>query len=275
MVKVSKNDLVEIDGVTKTVGEWCEEYERPITTVRRRVYGKGMSVANAIKVNKTIMVRNQGLVEYTIDGMTKTLLEWCNDYEVPLKTVSERLSYGWDIKDAITRPIRDIEAKYIITAMHDGEEKSLTINEWAVILNCCQTTILGRIAKNGWSPEKAVTTPVKPRSRMISAMHDGELKTLNMDSWSKLTGVPLRMIQKRVSRDGMTYEDAVTTPLAQYWGKKITAEHDGKIKTLHVREWAELLGCNSATIYDRINKLGWSPEKAVTTPVKRMPERSQ
>jgi len=166
-----------------------------------------------------------------------------------------------------------MKPRTVITAMHDGEEKSLTIPEWSKILKCDQSVIRIRISKLGWSPEKAVTTPVKPRSRMITAMHDGELKTLHIKEWAKLLGISRIGIEKRVSRDGMTYEEAVSTPKRENTGKIITALHDGEMKSLTKKEWAELLGSTPETIHHRICSLGWSDEKAVTTPVVKRAKR--
>lgn len=40
-------------------------------------------------------------------------------------------------------------------------------------------------------------------------------------------------------------------------------------QTLHVGEWAKKLGINRQTIQMRIDSLGWSIDKALSTPVKR------
>ena len=40
--------------------------------------------------------------------------------------------------------------------------------------------------------------------------------------------------------------------------------HDGETATL--AEWAERLGISTATLYSRVGRLGWSVEKALTTP---------
>ena len=41
----------------------------------------------------------------TIDGITKTLSEWCIHYGVNYKTVRDRLRRGWNYIDALQKPI--------------------------------------------------------------------------------------------------------------------------------------------------------------------------
>jgi len=39
-------------------------------------------------------------------------------------------------------------------------------------------------------------------------------------------------------------------------------------ETLHLSEWARRFGISPQAIWQRINSMGWSPEKAVTTPIR-------
>ena len=43
---------------------------------------------------------------YTINGETKTQTQWCKIYNIPVTNVRRRLNSGWDIKTALTKPIR-------------------------------------------------------------------------------------------------------------------------------------------------------------------------
>lgn len=49
--------------------------------------------------------------------------------------------------------------------------------------------------------------------------------------------------------------------------KTIWLTHDGK--TMQLSYWADEIGMNKHTLYDRIFRHGWSVEKALTTPVRR------
>lgn len=43
---------------------------------------------------------------YTIDGVTKNIQQWCDHYNIKRCVVDTRLKYGWDIKDALTKPVK-------------------------------------------------------------------------------------------------------------------------------------------------------------------------
>lgn len=43
---------------------------------------------------------------YTIDGVTKNLQQWADEYGVKRSTVETRLKHGWTIEDALKTPIR-------------------------------------------------------------------------------------------------------------------------------------------------------------------------
>lgn len=43
---------------------------------------------------------------YTINGETKNLQQWCNEYGVSRSMVNRRLSLGWNILEALTKPKR-------------------------------------------------------------------------------------------------------------------------------------------------------------------------
>lgn len=43
---------------------------------------------------------------YTIDGVTKNLQQWCEEYGMCRGTIHDRLEKGWSIKDALTQPIQ-------------------------------------------------------------------------------------------------------------------------------------------------------------------------
>lgn len=41
-------------------------------------------------------------IQVTIDGITKPLGKWCEEYNIPYGKASLRLKYGWSPKDALT-----------------------------------------------------------------------------------------------------------------------------------------------------------------------------
>lgn len=43
---------------------------------------------------------------FTVFGITKSLIEWCEKYHIHYKTVRDRLKRGWDIERALTEKVQ-------------------------------------------------------------------------------------------------------------------------------------------------------------------------
>ena len=43
---------------------------------------------------------------FEIDGTTKSLAEWCREYNASYARVHSRIYSGWNIIDALTRPVQ-------------------------------------------------------------------------------------------------------------------------------------------------------------------------
>lgn len=43
---------------------------------------------------------------YTINGVTKNLQQWCDEYGISRSAVNTRLQYGWTIEDALSKPTK-------------------------------------------------------------------------------------------------------------------------------------------------------------------------
>lgn len=60
--------------------------------------------------------------------------------------------------------------------------KTQTITEWAKELNINDTTLFARLYKQHWTPEEALTTPVKHRKRIRIGQHYNQLTILSIFS---------------------------------------------------------------------------------------------
>ncbi len=107
------------------------------------------------------------------------------------------------------------------------EDLNLTVSEWAERLHVSKSFLFGRL-KNGWTIQRALTEPPVPPG---ANSHNNKGNMANIY--------------------------AQTLPRRFY-------TFDGK--TLHARAWADITGIGKTTIEMRINKYGWSIEKALTTP---------
>lgn len=90
---------------------------------------------------------------FTIDGVTHTLAEWCEIYNVPYSRVDVRMNaLGWSFEDALFKE----RCFPIHTITYKGETK--TTKEWAKITGL-STDIIRRRLKSGWTPEEIIETP--------------------------------------------------------------------------------------------------------------------
>lgn len=96
------------------------------------------------------------------------------------------------------------------------KEQTRCISEWAEIVGLPDSVIRRRLGR-GWSVEKALSMGVhqaikqpcrNSNSRMIT--HNGQ--TLRSCEWAAITGVPAKLIRKRLN-DGWSPEKALTTPV--------------------------------------------------------------
>jgi len=66
----------------------------------------GYSPKNCRWVTQRENARNTSRTRWiTINGKTESLVRWCEIYEVSYILVHRRLARGWDIVDALTRPV--------------------------------------------------------------------------------------------------------------------------------------------------------------------------
>lgn len=86
-----------------------------------------------------------------------------------------------------------------------GEVKCAT--EWARLVGMSPDTMLGRLGL-GWSPERAITTPVKSLYRFLEV--DGV--SLSLSDWARHSGVSDNAIRSRLKR-GWCPESAVFIPI--------------------------------------------------------------
>lgn len=95
------NKHLTINGVTKTYQEWADYAGIPALTISRRI-GKGKSGTDLIlPVKKEKGGNCRKFV--TINGVRKSITEWCKDYGISRQAVSLRLKSGESLESAITR----------------------------------------------------------------------------------------------------------------------------------------------------------------------------
>jgi hypothetical protein len=105
----------------------------------------------------------------TYNGETLTMMDWSRRLGSAVNVVSKRIRKGWNIEDAITIPL-GATRKLAVQKANRACQKLITYNgetlsmiEWSKRLGAAKNVVSARIS-TGWSPEKAVSTPLIKRS---------------------------------------------------------------------------------------------------------------
>lgn len=87
-----------------------------------------------------------------------------------------------------------------------------TIKQWSDISGVPMTVINARIDKFGWSPEDAVSIPVRDMKARIADIEVNG-KNMNLSEVAKETGISLSTLSNRIHKCGWSLEKAISTPI--------------------------------------------------------------
>lgn len=155
-------------------------------------------------------------------------------HDVPVNRLKSRLARGMSLQDALTTPKkekREIAGKPVT---YNGK----TYNSRTALcedLGLNKNTINQRIA-DGWTLERAIETPVD-NSREIKPVVIKGVEYASKQAAYDAYGIPKSAVRRR-TRNGMSLEEAVTTP----WSSKESYKWDGKEFTSLIA-LEEYLGC--------------------------------
>lgn len=153
-----------------------------------------------------------------LDGETKTLAEWCEIYGNNYSMVYNRISeMGWDEEKAIKTPSGGLGANQV--TFHPELKKKVVERKYHV------------------------------KNRYVEI--DGE--KLSLKAYCEKVGLPYKAIHLRVTRYGMSVEDAISKPM--------------KDNENSIRKRCSEVGLPYGTVMARL-KSGWSEERAFNTPVR-------
>ena len=100
----------------------------------------------------------------TVNGVTKTFMEWSMDTGIPYETIRARVrQYDWSPERAVTEPAKEGPRSHTELITVDGVTR--TIKEWSQLYGIPVRLIRLRINNSGWSAEDAVSKPVAKRRR--------------------------------------------------------------------------------------------------------------
>ena len=102
----SNNFLINYDGKVWTISQLAEHLGLSRIALRKHIADKKRSVDEAIsRINQNLYI------EY--NGEKKSRKEWCKIYNIKLSNLHSRLSKGWTIEKALTKPERKSPTKKI------------------------------------------------------------------------------------------------------------------------------------------------------------------
>lgn len=155
-----------------------------------------------------------------------------------------------DLLDLIKRKRRDSAKKHLV----NGE--MLCVVEAAEKYNLRVKVLEGRIA-DGMSMQEAVEKPQRA-ARNIRYPHNG--KMLTIDEIANEIGIPRATARARLFK-GWSVDRIILTPV-EVQVKPIS--YNGKTQSM--AKWAKELSIPQQTMVNRLGKLGWSVERAFSTP---------
>lgn len=147
---------------------------------------------------------NTRLFEY--NGEKHTITEWSEITGTPHDVLHARIYLGWDVKDAIERPIGKTHGENFIYVNYNGEEKSLL--EISKEFGISYSALLKR-HKKGISIEDTIKEYQENGGSFVKRYEfNGEKHTV--PEWAKILGVNEQMLLYRLST-GRPYEQVFTS----------------------------------------------------------------
>lgn len=151
------------------------------------------------------------------------------------------------------------------------EGREQTIEEWADEVGVEYITLYTRLRSPNWTVEEALTTPADGRTNGELVTFQGVTQTLS--EWAKEIGISHDALYQRLHRLNWSVEKALTyiartrKPSNPKEAKDRVITFNGK--TQNVADWAKELDMPYYTLYQRLYKLDWSEEKALTKAVRQ------
>lgn len=182
--------LYTYNGETHTIPEWSKITGIDKGTLYKRLkLGWSIGRVLSVKVRKKMpMKKKEDQHVLTYKGGTHTLKEWEEITGINRTTIMTRIERGWTVRRALTAPVNPLKQKksknsILNTVEYNGETH--TIKEWSEILGMNVNTLRDRLARRGWSVERAFTEPIKyiPTNRFKSSDPDEVEPTKAPDKW--------------------------------------------------------------------------------------------
>lgn len=133
---------------------------------------------------------------YTIGGETLTIAEWCNRAGISISLVQARLNRSWTPERALTLTKDDARE----------EQRAEACRSYKVSAAECSAKI-----KEGLRRSEALFGKPKRGTAPVLYEHDGQSRSLA--EWSGITGIGKNTLYARITRQGMTFAQAIEMPI--------------------------------------------------------------
>lgn len=243
--------------------EMCKYYNITIASFDSRI-NRGWDLETALTKPKGYRPNAKTYIDHE-GNVFDTLIDMANYWNIPDSTLQRRLAVmKLDIKDALTLPTENIKQAQHKCYDHLGNEypsKAAMCEAY----NIDRQIYFGRIGI-GWSVEKALTTPIDFQPANAKSITDHTGKTYkSISSLCKAWNMTRSTYNARI-KSGWTIEQALTTPQKQIRiNKQSCFDHKG-IEYESLNAMCNQYGIARHTYSTRVDKLGWTIEKALTTP---------
>jgi len=133
----------------------------------------------------------------------------------------------------------------------------------------------------GYEPENVrwATAQQQARNRRSNKLITYNGETHLLIEWAETTGIPSGVLRRRLFEAGWSPKRALTTPPGTEWRyntrdckSNVRITYNGETRVL--AEWAEITGIPYSTLRARFQHAKWTPERALTTPVRGHKEYS-
>lgn len=264
------NKHLVVNGVSySSKKELCKKNDLNYDTFIHRT-NAGMSIEEAFAAglkkesSKKKSSKTTAIVDHKGESFT-TIKKMCESYGIPVTTYKYRLKQGWNLEDALTKPVNSsVTKKNVID--HKGVQYG-SVTEMCDAYGVRVATYKYR-RERGWDVEQALTTPLNsgpiapPKEKGVLHFDHKGNGYHSKAEMCKAYGISLYTFKKRQA-DGLSLQDSLELPVIKE--RSFTFKDHNGVEYENLKEMCAAWNISVHTYQKRVSK-GYSLEKALTEP---------